>query len=270
VHHVRGMRLGLVSLEANLRAIAGAAMLGGVLLTGCPASPAATFYTPYTGIRISSAALFAGYTCGVGPGQAYAYLAVVSDAAEGGPQPAGLPVANVYACGDDGAFQNLPGSGFYNVSIYAYDFASYPAGLGCAPGTCALMLPLKAAQVGTPTWETTCSGIEEPSQNALVQCIPLPPPGLAAMPDASVPPSDVGADDATTVDAGDATTGADGMADATLDGGATEAAADAAVDGATGTDDGGMGDGGDGATDTTDSAGTSDAPDGTPDGTDGM
>jgi hypothetical protein len=235
-------------------------MLGGLLLAGCPASPPATYYTPFTGLRISAAVLFSGYTCGVGPGQVYAYVAVVSDAAETGPQPTGLPIANAYACSADGAFQNLPGSGFYNVSIYAYDRAAFPAELACTSDSCARP-PTMPSQLGNPTWTTTCTGVVEAGQNALVQCQPLAPPSGSAVPDASVPPDDSGVADAAAVDA---TVAADGAADASVDTGEA-----GTVDGGAGTDDGGTDDGSDGGAGTPDSADASDAPSDAPDETDG-
>jgi hypothetical protein len=253
VHRVRGKRLGLASLQASLRGIAAAAMLGGLLLAGCATSPPATYYTPFTGLRISAAVLFAGYTCGVGPGQVYAYIAVVSDATETGPQPTGLPIANRYACTADGAFQNLPGSGFYNVSIYAYDRAAFPAELACMSGNCALP-PTMPSQLGNPTWTTTCTGVVEEGQNALVQCQPLTPTSVSATPDASVAADDGGVADAT---AADATLAADGAADASVDTGET-----GTVDGGASTDDGGTDDGSDGGVDIPDSADASDAPNG--------
>lgn len=240
----------------------GSALLGAALLSAaCVTSPPLMLYTPYTGLRISSAALFAGYTCGLAPGQVYAYVAVVSDASDAGPQPAGLPIANTYSCQDNGAFQNLPGSGSYNVSIYAYDRDAFPAQLVCKPESCALP-PTMASQLGNPTWTTTCFGVVEASQNELVLCQPLTPTAAAASPEAGTSPSpEAGAADATTTDAatGDAMTG-DG---ALTDGAGAADGADGMGDGAVTTEggdiDGGSADGADGADATEDA----DASDGT-------
>jgi hypothetical protein len=266
---------GLRRVDRVARAVAGfaaAATLGAAILgAGCTSSTAASFYTPYTGIRISSAVVFAGKTCGVGRGQVYAYVAVVSEAIDSGPQPSGLPVANVYACGADGAFQNLPGDGVYSVSIYAYDFASYPgdaAELGCLPGACLLMGSPTSAQLGNPTWTTTCMGIQVDFQNPLVYCQPLTPTSNATMPDASLAPESDGGDGGGAGDAGavDATLGGDGgTADATVD------ASDGSTDGGgTDIDGGGSDDSDGGPADSADTADAADASDETSDGSDGM
>ncbi len=266
-------RVGTPRLGIAGAALFGAALLGGVLLTaGCQTSAPATLYTPYTGLRISSASLFAGYTCGLGPGQVYAYVAVVSDAnASATQQPAGLPIANVYPCGSDGAFQNLPGSGSYNVIIYVYDREAFPAELACMPGSCALP---PASELGNPTWTTSCSGVVEASQNELVLCGNLTPGPTATMPEAGVSPSgDDGGADATiadaatgdvtdaTIDAGDGAAtppdgGDGGDMDGDMDGGVIDANAD--TDGADGGEGGNAADASDADTD-----GAADASDGT-------
>ncbi len=152
---------------------ASAVFVGGLVycLASCANSTTTTLYTPFTGLLISAPALFAGYTCGDGAGQVFAYVAVVSDMGTDGPQPTGLPTANVYACKDDAEFQNLPGSGSYRVRIYAFSKASFPADLACAPNACAP--PSPASDFSTATWTTTCTGSQESGDNALVQCDPL-------------------------------------------------------------------------------------------------
>jgi hypothetical protein len=237
-------------------------------LASCANSTTTTLYTPFTGLLISAPTLFAGHTCGMGPGQIVAYAAVVSDMrAEGGPQPVGLPTANVYACKDDAEFQNLPGSGFYQVQIYAYTKASLPVDLACAPAACAP--PTASADFGTPTWTTTCTGVQEAGDNALVQCLPLhgpvaeadggsananggPPPDAAAETAAldATEASDTGALDTGALDSGALDSGAldSGALDsdtAPLDSGALDAGApDAeagALDADTGVPDAGAG-----------------------------
>jgi hypothetical protein len=165
-------------------------------LASCANSTTTTLYTPFTGLLISAPTLFAGYTCGVGAGQIFAYAAVVSDMGTDGPQPTGLPTANVYACKDDAEFQNLPGSGFYRVRIYAYSKAAFPADLACAPNACAP--PTAASDFSTATWTTTCTGSQESGDNALVQCSPLRAASAGAEDANGSAQSDAGAGTAVT------------------------------------------------------------------------
>src|SRR5258708_29252921 len=94
-------------------------------LTGCPSVTTTTGYTPITGIVIRSSALVAGYGCGTGPNQVYAYAALVAVASNAKPT---VPIlGSVFTCFTDGVFENLNpsdgGSLDFAVSIFAYDKA---------------------------------------------------------------------------------------------------------------------------------------------------
>ena len=105
-------------------------------LAGCPGTATTTTYTPITGILIRSSSLVTGYGCGTGPGQVYKYAALLKYAEDGG---ASGPVvySGVFDCYSDGLFSNLPaddaGSLSFDVTIVAWNAASFPAPLQCVP-----------------------------------------------------------------------------------------------------------------------------------------
>lgn len=171
-----------------------------------------TPYTPFTGIRVAAGPLFAGYACGLGPGQIYKYAVIVrAGATDGAPASADIVAANVYDCDTDAAFQNLPGSGTYSVQIDAYDAASFPSDLACTVTACAP--PTAGTDFGTPTWTTTCTATQEQGDNSLVVCSPLLVAGVGvnmgvgadaateASVDAAVAGGDAGAFEAGALDA---------------------------------------------------------------------
>jgi hypothetical protein len=164
---------------------------------GCTNNVTALVYTPITGIVIRSADLVAGHGCGRGPGQVYAYVAVLA------PQdaPNTLIQSAVVSCYADAVLSNLPydagssneiGITPYFLHIYAYDYASFPAALACAaPITnsgCPGDIPDAAAGVVSghpPTWTTTCVAGELPGEPLLAHCQPLEPTAPAETSDAA-------------------------------------------------------------------------------------
>lgn len=166
-------------------------------LAACATTTTTAAYTPITGILIRSSALVAGFGCGTGPHQVYRYVAIVDYArADGGaqrdaqaePQTGGPPWTNVFDCFADGVFENLPssstGSQAFDVSIFAYDQASYdksglPSELGCLPGlTAAAACPstpevIAAAVTAQAPWTTTCTATQQQGIPVLAVCSPL-------------------------------------------------------------------------------------------------
>ena len=163
------------------------------VLAGCPAAATTTAYTPITGILIRSSSLVAGYGCGTGDDQVYAYAAflkyVDGDAGATGP----VVYSGVFDCYSDGIFSNLPtddaGSLSFSLTIVAWNQASFPAALACGPGevgeagftTCPGDSPdTLVNDEGTPTWITTCTAKQESGVSVLAVCTPLAPTGAAA------------------------------------------------------------------------------------------
>jgi hypothetical protein len=166
-------------------AVAGASLAGGLVVAAaaaavgaCTSNPAASGFTPITGIIIRSDSLVAGKGCGTAPGQVYRYLAMVSYA----PDDAGTskaPIAGaVYDCFADGWFSNLQpdpttGSVSYVVTIYAYDAPSYRAAdLQCyVDQTCATQSPdaCSAARLHT-VYTTTCTATQQQGISVLADC----------------------------------------------------------------------------------------------------
>jgi hypothetical protein len=165
--------------------------------SGCTNNVTALVYTPVTGILIRSADLVAGHGCGTAPGQVYAYVAVVA------PQdaPNVATQSTVISCYADGVLSNLPydgGSNYevaitpYILHIYAYDYASFPTALACAPpianSACPGDIPDAAITVvdqHAPTWTTTCVAGELPGEPLLADCKPLEPTAPAETSDAA-------------------------------------------------------------------------------------
>jgi hypothetical protein len=185
-------RRALISSLAAPLAVAAACALA-----GCPGAATTTIYTPITGILIRSSSLVAGYGCGTDAGQIYKYAALLTYADDGG---ASGPVvySGVFDCYSDGLFSNLPaddaGSLSFDVTIVAWDQASFPAALACDPSiedggftACPGDVPgTVASSEGIPNWITTCSATQQSGISVLAVCAPLTATGLA----------DGGADDA--------------------------------------------------------------------------
>ncbi|MDP8998626.1 MAG: hypothetical protein M3O46_00765 [Myxococcota bacterium] len=152
------------------------------VMIGCTTSASTTGYTPVTGIQITASDIVAGRGCGEQSGQVYKYAAVVSYANDAGVATdagVGKPfVSGVFDCFADGIFSNLPAldSGLlqgFDVSIYAYDKASFPPALACPPGTApcpgddagAVNQSLAAA-----TWTTTCTASQIQGATSVAAC----------------------------------------------------------------------------------------------------
>jgi len=191
----------LSSLAAPLAVVAACA------LAGCPGAATTTTYTPITGILIRSSSLVAGYGCGTAAGQVYQYAALLSYINDGGP-PGPVEYSGVFDCYSDGLFSNLPaddaGSLSFNVTIVAWNQASFPAALQCDPQdsdqgeagftTCPGDSPdTVATEEGIPNWITNCTGTQQSGISVLAVCAPLTPTGSGG--------SDGGSDDASSGDA---------------------------------------------------------------------
>jgi hypothetical protein len=156
-------------------------------------------YTPITGIVIRSQDLIAGHGCGTGRDQVYAYIAVLAQRNF----PDHPFQSTVVFCYSDGVLSNLvwdagadAGTGVgaefyydYVLSIYAYNYESFPKALACTPPISNSTCPgadLDAAAAATtahpPTWTTTCTAEEVAGEPAIAHCNPLEP---TAPPDAS-------------------------------------------------------------------------------------
>jgi hypothetical protein len=180
---------------------------------GCASNATTTAYTPITGIIIDSSDLTAGFGCGTDPGQVYEYAALLSYSDD-----AGVSQAPVYSlvsdCYSDGRFSNLPpsssGSLGFQLTILAWDQASFPAALRCFPPTPTnpdSTYPCPGDDVatvlssqGTPNWSTTCSAAQQEGVSALAICAPLVPAGSATSVDGGVGDHGDAGEAATTSD----------------------------------------------------------------------
>jgi hypothetical protein len=189
-------------------------------LAGCPNTASTSIYTPPTGIQIDSQELVAGIGCGSGPGQVYAYAAVVTQVTDAGPPFVTSAVSN---CFSNPVIENLPspdgGNTVYSIAIYAYDSAAFPAALGgcdslaltsACPGDDAAVVKRYESKA---TWTTTCTATQSQGVPQFAVCGELEPP-------------DGGAGDGG--DAGDSGVTPDGAGDAAE---ATDAATAEASDG---------------------------------------
>jgi hypothetical protein len=203
-------------------------------LLGCPTSTSSTLvFTPITGIQIDSAQLVAGFGCGTGPGQVFQYAAVVSFAplgpdggveSDGDAGPLEVVTSGVFDCFANGILSNLPvseaGSSAYTLQIFAFNEASFPPQLACAPGPGGpqgVSCPGDDAGAVIPfepraTFTATCTATQVPGVTVHAICTPLEPRG--------------------SVDAGafEDAPGEDGSSDS----GSAEASADGAADGGAG------------------------------------
>jgi hypothetical protein len=189
-----------VSSKARCVAASGAALAAlavgaACAFGGCTNTVTALVYTPITGIVIRSADLVAGHGCGTAPGQVYAYSAVLA-------QPLAPDVAiasTVVYCYSDGVLSNLDyydagadqPNNVYDITIYAYEYGSFPADLACSPpisnGACpgdspdATIAATRSVDGGIlPRWTTTCVASQIPGEPSLAECKPLEPTTIPA------------------------------------------------------------------------------------------
>jgi hypothetical protein len=152
-----------------------------IAFAGCATNGPATAYTPITGIQISAADIVAGHGCGGRIGQIYKYAAVVAYPTDGGAASTPL-TSGVFDCFADGIFSNLPvldgGYQLFDVSIYAYDQASFPAALDCPSSTvhcpgddAGAVAPWEAAA----NWTASCTASEYQGVTTIASCEALSP-----------------------------------------------------------------------------------------------
>ena len=227
---------GLVAASlAGWAFIAGSALFAGSTLTGCPSGDSGVTYTPITGILIDSPQLVAGLGCGTGTGQVYKYAATLTYVDEAGVQ-ASPTYASVFDCYSNGIFANLPeddsGSVSFDLSIYAFNQASYPVALDAVAYSqgvdYAQAVTTVLANTATANWTTTCTATQSSNVSVLALCQPLAPVGVAGDSglDAPAEAADAGATDAS--DAGDASDASDAADADNADAGDAADAADAA------------------------------------------
>jgi hypothetical protein len=165
-----------------------AAIAGGLAVFGCQTSSTTTSYTPITGIQILPSTLLQDLQCGTGDNQVYRYVALVSDAVDGG--PGAVPIAsNVFDCFTTGLFENLPasdaGSQQFYVAIYAYSRKALPSDFTC-PGGFSLTggvcpaLEASVAEAKGAEWTATCLATQQQGIPVLAVCGPLVPSNLLA------------------------------------------------------------------------------------------
>lgn len=188
-----------------------ASAFGVPALAGCASSAATTTYTPITGVIVSSVDLTAGFGCGTDPGQVYEYAALLSYSDDAG-VPQSPVFSGVFACYADGRLSNLPpsdsGSLSFDVTILAWNQASFPPALECFPPSPAspnAFFPCPGDDVATvlsyeatANWSARCTATQQPGVSVLAVCDPLAPPRPASE-DGGVPEAGVAGE------AGDAT-----------------------------------------------------------------
>jgi hypothetical protein len=167
-----------------------AAAVLGVALVGCPTTTTTpTIFTPVTGIEIDSASLVFGFGCGTGSTQVFKYAAVVSIAPPGGGD-AGIQtgISGVFDCFANATFSNLPldaGSSDFTLQIFAFNEASFPPELACAPGEggtqgiCTNASAVLAFQQQA-NWTAVCTATQVGGVTVPAVCPPLEPVGTAA------------------------------------------------------------------------------------------
>ena len=159
-------------------------------LAGCPGTATTAAYTPITAILIRSTSLVAGHGCGTGAGQVYRYAALLSYADDGG-SPGPVTYSGVSDCYADSLFSNLPaddaGSLSFDLTIIAWNQASFPAALACDPSdvgeagftACPGDTPdTVASNEGTPNWITRCTATQQYGISVLAVCDPLTATGI--------------------------------------------------------------------------------------------
>jgi hypothetical protein len=202
-----------VILASRLRVLGLVGAVGAAVIAACTTTTTTTTFTPITGIEIRSAALVAGFGCGMAPHQVFRYAATVSFAAPDGgpPPPQTVPIfTNIFDCFTDGVFENLPiadgGSLTFSIAIFAYNEDAYlnkaqlPPNLGCVPtldGGGALnctpaTMTLSVDQRAAATWITTCTATQQAGTPVIAVCPPLSPPD-AGVPEASTDAASDGA-----------------------------------------------------------------------------
>jgi hypothetical protein len=202
-------------------------------VVGCTSSATTLPYTPYTGVDIVVADVFAGVGCGTQDDQVFRYAVVLSDPSTGDagapslvPLPdGGAPVwASVFSCFTNGAFASITtapnGGPVVQAWIYAFDQADYQAAqavdseLACLDPTCPLSVAGVDALLKTQsTFVATCTATPESGDHVLTICGRLQAAQVA---------SDAGADSGEDSSADSATdssadSGANPGEDATLD-----------------------------------------------------
>jgi hypothetical protein len=172
-------------------------------LAGCTQSSATTFYTPITGIQVRASDVTSGHGCGLGTGQVYKYVALVSNADD----DAGRPpfTSGVFDCFADGLFSNLSslvdgGDSRFRVDVYEYDSCAFPCKkLACAqvvcpcdggvapagPATCPGDDAAVASQVvatAPANWRATCTATEAAGITSIATCVTVEPNDSDASP----------------------------------------------------------------------------------------
>jgi hypothetical protein len=151
-------------------------------IAGCTASAAATLYTPITGIQIAAADIAVGHGCGTGSGQVYKYVAILSY-----PMDACAFASGSFDCFADAIFSNLAfdgGTQRFDVSIYAYNQASFPRAVECLAHS--VPRDQKRQCVGTveetvqacetsANWKATCVATQVQGVTSIAKCGPLEP-----------------------------------------------------------------------------------------------
>jgi hypothetical protein len=194
---VRSAPLNMAEIARNAPAVNLARCPIGLLVTlvvvassavaSCTTSAPATLYTPITGIQISAADIVTGRGCGTGSGQVYKYVAVLSY-----PMDACAFASGSFDCFADGIFSNLAfdsGSQSFDVSIYAYNEASFPQALECLAhsvprdqkGQCVSTAEETVQACETSAnWTSTCTATQVQGVTTIAACGPLEPTGAGS------------------------------------------------------------------------------------------
>ena len=165
-----------------------ACALGVPALAGCPSSATTTAYTPITGVIVSASDVTAGFGCGTDPGQVYRYAVLLEYSDDAG-VPQSPVFSEVFECYAPGQLSNLPpsdaGSLSFDVTILAWNQASFPTALDCFPPSPAspnASFPCPGDDVGTvvsyqstANWSTKCTATQQPGVSVLAVCDPLAP-----------------------------------------------------------------------------------------------
>jgi hypothetical protein len=178
VNFARGRLVSLVTIV----------VLASGAVAGCTTSAAATLYTPITGIQISAADVVSGRGCGAGSEQVYKYVAVLSYHMD-----ACAFASGSFDCFADGIFSNLAfdsGSQMFDVSIYAYNQASFPRALECLAnsvprdqkGVCdgGADMTIQACETSA-NWTAKCTATQVQGVTTLAACAPLEPPDAGSL-----------------------------------------------------------------------------------------
>ncbi len=160
-------------------------------LGACTTATATTVYTPVTGIQVPSADVAQGHGCGTGSDQVYRYIAVISYPSDASTT---FSTTAVFDCFADGLFSNLPftnaaASQPFNITIFAFNQASFPAALDCVGSPCPGDDAGEVALwTGTANWTGKCQATEVSGVTALATCAPLEPLSGSGVADAGEEP----------------------------------------------------------------------------------